>query len=417
MLKYLMETFDIGKREIMKGGAYHNFMDFFQFPNPKAPQLERPSISPLPDKEIDAFPTIVAAMKERNRILHFPYQTYDYVIRFLNQAAIDPSVKHIYATQYRVASNSAIVNALIRAAQQGRKVTVFVEITARFDEALNLHMAQEMEKAGIKIIYTVPKLKVHAKVALVIREEDSQEKGYAFLSTGNFNEKTARIYSDFGYFTTDEDLIAELREVFAFLVDPKYRPKPFEKLLVAPFNIRQQFTALIDREIAHARAGRQAEILMKLNNIDDTQMIDKLYEASQAGVRIRMIVRGMCSILPEVPGLSDHITIIRIVDQFLEHARAWWFRNDGQDELYLGSSDWMQRNLSRRVEVVFPLRNPALKAEVMQILHIQLADNVKAVRLNAKMENRRIEPGSGPAIRSQIEIYERIRDGRLMDEV
>lgn len=417
LLRYLHDTFDLDKKGMLPGGRYHNFHDFFSFPNPIGPALEREPTPPLPKAELDAFPTMIAAMQQRNWLLHFPYQTYDYVLRFLNDAAVDPDVFSIKTTQYRVASNSAIVNALIRAAQNGKEVTVFVELKARFDEKANLKSAQDMQAAGVNILYSLPGLKVHAKVALVERMEADQPKGYAFLSTGNFNEKTARIYADHGLFTRDQAKIAELKELFRYLDDQTYTPPPFQELLVAQFNLRDALYEMIEREMGMVAAGKPGEMIIKLNNLEDKGMIDKLYEASQAGVRIQLIVRGICCLRPGIEGLSDNITVTRLVDQFLEHARVFLFRNDGAWSLYMGSADWMTRNLVRRIEVVFPIKAEDLKAEVIEILRLQLADNVKAVRLNKKMDNVPIKKSPNrPFIRAQLEIYHRIREGRLLTD-
>jgi polyphosphate kinase len=415
MLRYLQDTFDFTPIEMMSGGMYHNFKDFFDFPNPLAPALDRPATPPQPHPELQAYASMLTAIKERDRVLHFPYHAYDYVIRFLNQAATDPAVVSVRATQYRVASNSAVVNALIRAAQNGKDVTVFVELKARFDEAANLRFAQDMERAGVKIIYSIPGLKVHAKVALIQRKEDGKLRGYAFLSTGNFNEKTARIYADHGFFTAREELTGELGEVFRYLENQDYKPPAFRRLLVAQFNMRERFIGLIQREIDQVQAGHEGKILIKLNNLEDRKMIDKLYEASQAGVEITLIIRGICCLRPEVPGLSDNIRLIRLVDQFLEHARVSRFYNGGQEEMYLGSADWMKRNLSRRIEVVFPVEDAKVKAEINEMLHMQLCDNTKAMRLNADLENVPIlpKPGEKP-FRMQLEAYERIREAALL---
>jgi polyphosphate kinase len=414
MLNYLRDTFDLRKRELLPGGQYHSYSHFFTFPNPLSPALERDLTPPLPHHALAEYSNLFDAIRTRNWLLHFPYHSYDYVIRFLNQAATDPKVTAIYATQYRVASNSAIVNALIRAAQNGKRVTVFVELKARFDEAANVQSAEDMRQAGVETMYSLPGLKVHSKVALVIREEEMGPRGYAFLSTGNFNEKTARIYTDEGYFTANRTIIAELQELFAHLSNQEHEPKPFQELLVGHFGMRTRFLGLIDREIAHAQAGRQAGLFIKVNNLEDVQVIDKLYEASQAGVPIRMIVRGICRLRPGVPGLSDHIEVIRLVDQFLEHARAFLFANDGHEELYQGSADWMTRNLSRRIEVIFPIKDPQLIAEVKAIMEIQWADNVKAVRLNDRLENIRIN-NDRPPLRAQLAIYHHIKQGTLLD--
>lgn len=416
LLEYLMDTFSLKKGDLLAGGRYHNFHDFFGFPNPYAPALERDAYPPLRVPELDQLTTMAEAIDQKNWLLHFPYQSYDYVLRFLNGAATDPAIVSIKTTQYRVASNSAIVNALIRAAQNGKDVTVFVELKARFDEQANLKSAEEMKQAGVNIIYSLPGLKVHAKVAMVERIVDGNKIGYAFLSTGNFNEKTARIYADHGFFTRDKKLINDLQKLFLHLANPEDKTVDFQHLLVAQFNMRARFYRLIDREIEHVANGRKGEVVIKLNNLEDKGMIDKLYEASQAGVVIHLIVRGICCLRAGMTGISENITVTRIVDQFLEHARVFVFRNDGDHELFMGSADWMGRNLLRRIEVVFPIYDQNLKAEVMEILRIQLRDNVKATRLNQQLENVWVTSREDEVkIRSQIEIYERIREGKLME--
>ncbi|MEO0584709.1 MAG: polyphosphate kinase 1 [Bacteroidota bacterium] len=413
MLKYLRDTFELKKRELVPGGRYHSFFDFFGFPNPQAPELEREPTPPLPVTEFGLYANIFAALQVKSWLLHFPYHSYDHVISFLNQAAVDSQVKEIYATQYRVASHSQVVSALIRAAQNGKKVTVFVEIKARFDEASNLKSAQEMEEAGVKTIYSIPGLKVHAKVAMVLRQAaDGTEKGYAFLSTGNFNEKTARIYTDQGYLTSRPEIIRELKELFAHLVDRTYIPKAFQTLLVAQFGLRERFAEMLRFEMQEAQAGRSSGIFIKLNNLEDRKMIDLLYEASQAGVEVKLLIRGICCLRPGVPGLSENITVRRIVDQFLEHSRIFIFHNAGNETYYLGSADWMRRNLNRRIEVAFPIVEPNLQAELKELMNIQWADNVKAVTLNEHLENIPIK-NDQPPIRTQLEIYERVKQGLL----
>ena len=416
MLKYLRETFELRKRELMPGGHYHSFFDFFHFPNPHAPALERRPMPPLPHPGLQAAPSMLEAIAARNWVVHFPYQSYDYVIRFLNQAATDPDVTEVYATQYRVASNSAIVNALVRAATNGKRVTVFVEIKARFDEAANLQSAREMQAAGVRIIYSIPGLKVHAKVALILRQEAGRERGYAYLSTGNFNEKTARVYADHGYFTSAPTVVAELKEVFAYLQDQHYRPRPFQHLLVAQFNMRDRLVALIEAEIAAARAGRTARIFLKINSLEDRDMIDKLYEAAQAGVEIRIMVRGICRLRPGLPGYGTGIEVRRLVDQYLEHARVLVFHQGGAEAMYLSSADWMTRNLSRRIEVAFPLDDPDIRAEIQAILRLQWADRAKAVRLDQDIRNIPL-PAEAPLIRAQNATYEHLRAGTLVQEV
>ena len=416
LLEYLQDTFSLKKGDLVSGGRYHNFHDFFGFPNPYTPALERDPYPPLRVPELDQYTTMSQALDQKNWLIHFPYQTYDYVLRFLNGAATDPDVVSIKTTQYRVASNSAIVNALIRAAQNGKDVTVFVELKARFDEQANLKSAEEMKKAGVNIIYSLPGLKVHAKVAMVERMVDEEKVGYAFLSTGNFNEKTARIYADHGFFTRDKSMIEDLQKLFAHLANPDDKSMEFGHLLVAQFNMRERFYQMIEREMAHVAQGKRGEVVIKLNNLEDRGMIDKLYEASQAGVKIHLIIRGICCLRAGMTGISENIRITRIVDQFLEHARVFVFHNDGANELYMGSADWMSRNIMRRIEVIFPIYDVRLKAEVMEILRIQLMDNVKASHLNKLLENVPVTPKEGDRlVRSQIEIYQRIQENKLLE--
>ncbi|MCI4669398.1 MAG: polyphosphate kinase 1 [Bacteroidia bacterium] len=412
MLKYLRDTFDLKKRELVPGGKYHSYSDFFGFPNPYSPRLEKEPMPPMPKSEFKLYANMFAAIQLKNWLLHFPYHSYDPVLSFLNQAATDPAVTKIYATQYRVASNSQIVNALIRAAQNNKEVNVFVEIKARFDEASNLKSAEAMREAGVNIVYSMPGLKVHAKVAMVIRMENEQEKGYAFLSTGNFNEKTAAIYTDQGFFTSNELIINELGELFKHLTDWNYKPQPFERLLVAQFGMKEKFLDFIQHEIDQAKVGRPAGISIKLNNLEDPVMIEKLYEASQAGVKIRLIVRGICALRPGLPDLSENITIRRIVDQFLEHTRLFIFHHSGEEKMYLGSADWMKRNLNRRIEVAFPIMEKQLKKELKNIFEIQWKDNVKATQIDHDLQNQKFYNDEEPT-RAQWEIYKRIKSGKL----
>ncbi|MEL6192329.1 MAG: polyphosphate kinase 1 [Bacteroidota bacterium] len=416
MLRYLRKTFGLSKEDLVAGGQYHNFNDFFGFPNPLKhvkPELEIDSLPQLPHSQIDKYENVMQAMAEEDRILHFPYQTYDYVLRFLNEAALDPDVKEIKTTQYRVASDSAIVGALINAARNGKDVTVFVEIKARFDEQSNLRSAENMMDAGVKVIYSNdPKIKVHAKVALVRREEEGKLKGYAFLSTGNFNEKTARIYADHGLLTADQRITDELNQIFTYFDGKKEGLKPAQKseitfnhLLVAQFNAKDRFKEMIDREIQHVQAGKKGHIIIKLNNLEERSMIDKLYEASNAGVKIDMVVRGICCLRPGVKGMSENITITRIVDRYLEHARIFHFHNDGDSEVYIGSADWMDRNLNRRVEVVFPIYHKDAKEQIMHIVNLQFQDNVKAVRLDSDLNNIHVPADPANPVRAQLDSY------------
>jgi polyphosphate kinase len=406
---FLKGIFKMKKNEMIAGGRYHNFYDFFKFPNPLAPALENFPNLPLRIPEFDSFPSMFEAIKTRDWILHFPYQDYDYVLRFLNQAAFDPKVFEIKATQYRVAPDSGVVNALINAARNGKKVTVFVEVKARFDEESNLRFAQQMAAAGVNIIYSMPGLKVHAKAILVSRESGNRRgvRQYAFLSTGNFNEKTAKTYADHGFFTSDYGICDELT-VFFQQLEKKTDQVEFKHLLVAQYNMVTGLHALIDQEIKHAKNGKKGYIIIKLNNLEDERMIDKLYEASKAGVIIDIIIRSICCAIPNKK-FSQNIRIRRLVDQYLEHARICIFYNGGEQNVYLSSADWMNRNLFHRIELGFPIRDPLLKQEILDIIQLQLMDNTKARLLDENLKNNHL-PKIGIPHRSQTETYEWLRN-------
>ncbi|GAB4396609.1 MAG: RNA degradosome polyphosphate kinase [Microscillaceae bacterium] len=406
MRAFLQNVYEISEEDAVPGGRYHNFFDFMGFPNPLKPALEEGPWPALNHLDLDAQESMLEAIAHRDYLLHFPYHSYDYVLRFFNEAAIDPHVTEIKLTVYRVASESFIANALISAARNGKKVSVFVEVKARFDEENNLRWAEMLQKEGVKITYSIPGLKVHAKVALVIRKKNGLRQEFAFMGTGNFNESTAKIYGDHGLFTAHREMTAELNHVFKFL--NKRKPVPeLKHLLVSQFNILPRFAQLIDREILKAKQGGKGRIIIKINNLEDIAMIDKLYEASRAGVEIDLIVRGICCLVPGVAGQSEHIRVRRIVDRYLEHARVFVFENGGKPEVYLGSADWMRRNLYYRVEVVFPVYEPTLKAEVLQIIDFQLQDNQKATWLNADLQNISFFPEEGqPLIRSQEATYQ-----------
>jgi len=407
-LKLLRSTFNLSPEDLVPGGRYHNFSDLFSFPNPLLPKLEATSFPALEKKDFEQYHSLLEAMEEKDWMLHFPYHSYDPVIRFLNEAALDPNVKEIKTTQYRVASDSAVVNALITARKNGKKVTVFVEVKARFDEYANLNFAKTMKKAGIKIIYSIPGLKVHAKVALVLRKTaKGRKKEYAFLSTGNFNEKTAKIYADHGLFTSDVRITSELKDIFSYL-EKQNNKIDLKHLLVAQFNLKKELTWKINREIKNAKAGKSARMILKMNGIDNKKMIGKLYKASQAGVKIDLIVRGICCVIPGEP-YSENITVTRIIDRYLEHARVFLFHNDGNQELYMSSADWMNRNLNRRIELCFPIYDNLVITEVMDILQLQLQDNTKARHLNKDHNNMPVHSELKHKVRAQTEIYKLLK--------
>ncbi len=399
-LGFLKETFGFFKQDLMAGERYLNFQDFFSFPNPFSPnhQLNHPSsIHPY---ELEKYGSMFAAIKVKDRMLHYPYQSFDYVLRFLNEAAQDPKVFEIKITQYRVASNSAVVNSLISAARNGKKVTVFVEVKARFDEENNLQLARLMEDAGIRIIYSLPGLKVHAKMALVLRRSgDVRKRSYAYLSTGNFNEKTARQYADHGFFTCKEEFVFDLEELFEYFENQDVVPV-FRKLLVTQFNFKHELVKRIDREIEWVANGKEGYILLKMNSIQNKPLINKLYEASQAGVKIDLIIRGICCLVPNQP-FSRNIRIVRLVDSYLEHARLWIFGNNGKKEVFMTSADWMNRNVIRRIETTFPIEDEVIVEEIFDIINLQLRDNVKARLINERLGHDRIDTGCPDPIRAQ----------------
>lgn len=405
-LDFLSDTFDLEKTDMLPEGRYHNNFDFFKFPDFGLSQLKYKPLPPQPYPALEQADDFFNVFSERDHLLHFPYQSYESVIRFFEAAAEDPSVSNIKIVQYRVAKKSRIMRALMKAVENGKQVSVFIEVKARFDEEANIKWGEALQKAGVSVYYSMPGIKVHSKLALVSRKEGRKEKLYAYLGTGNFNEDTAKIYSDLGIFTTDERLTKEMARIFRYLETAKKEGiQPFKHLLVGQFNLREDLVAKIDREIAHAKANKPASMILKMNSLSDGEMIEKLYEASQAGVKIKIITRGICSLVPEAKGFSENIEIISIVDRFLEHARIFLFHNNGKEEIYLSSADWMTRNLSHRVETSFPIYDPKLKQIVRQVIDYQLNDNVKARIINEAQDNQYRRDDSEIAVRAQIETY------------
>ena len=405
-LDFLCDAFSIGKEDLVMGGRYNNLQDLAKLPNPYGKELEQQPLPPIRIPYLDQVGSMLRAVKKGDIFLHFPYESFDYLIRLLMEAAVDPTVQEIKITQYRVAENSAVINTLISAARNGKRVTVFVELKARFDEENNMCTAERMKQAGIRIIYSIPGLKVHAKVAVILRKDTAsgkKRKDIAYLSTGNFNEKTARIYSDMALLTCKPEIIADINKVFDVLEEKITAPQ-FTHLLVARFNMVPELERMIEREIAHVRQGRKGRIILKMNGLHDTHMIDCLYHASECGVEIDLIVRGICCLVPNQP-YSRNIRITRIVDRFLEHSRVWYFYNDGAEDLYLTSADWMRRNLNRRIETAFPILEPSIKQKIIDILQIQLKDNVKACWIDEHLNNIFKRKEGEEPVRSQMEIY------------
>lgn len=412
-LEYLCESYEIEEEELLPSGRYLNLADLSSLPNPVGDSLKQQLPHPLRVPELETNNSILRVLRKQDVLLHFPFQSFDYLLRFLLQAAFDPKVLEIKVTQYRVAENSAVINSLISAAKNGKKVTVFVELKARFDEMNNYLTSELMQQAGVKIIYSLPGLKVHAKLAYVRKrsnDPDDPIKGYAYLGTGNFNEKTARIYSDKGLLTSNKEFIKDIDEVFRVLEGKPYM-RSFKHLLVTQFNMLPEIHKMIEREIEHVRNGGIGYIILKMNSLEDKGMIDALYRASEAGVKIDLIIRGICCLVPG-QSFSKNITVTRIVDAYLEHSRVWYFFNGGEEDIYLTSADWMQRNLHRRIEVAFPIHTESLKREIIDILKIQLVDNQSAVWIDENLKNvfkRDAAPVDVPPVRAQQAIYEYLK--------
>jgi polyphosphate kinase len=392
------------------GGHYHNLKKLASVPLPYKQEFSYGDWRPTHKKDFVSTATIFDIIAKKDRIIHTPYHSYFPVIRFFNEASLDNDVEEIYLTIYRVAQDSMIVNSLINAARNGKRVVVFVELKARFDEENNLAWAAKMKEAGIKIIYSIPGFKVHAKMALVKRREVGRLKYYGLLSTGNFNEGTARLYTDHVLLTAHPGIVSEMELLFIFFnyrVHPKkYQALKFEHLLVAQFNLQAKFLQLIDREIALSTQGKKGAITVKVNGLEDKILISKLYEASNAGVQIKMLVRGICCLIPGVAGMSENISVTRIVDRFLEHGRIFIFNNDDEPLVFSGSSDWMNKSMYRRIEVCYPVYDENIKKELMQLIEIQLGDNQKAVVLDQQLNNVFFEPTNDQTkIRSQESIY------------
>lgn len=405
-LDFLVDAFHIQRDELVPGDKHLNLEDLRHLPNPNKSlhSLEKPK--PMKLTVLDEKESIFNYVARKDLLLYYPYHSFEHFIHFLYEAVHNPETREIMVTQYRVAENSAVINTLIAAAQNGKKVTVFVELKARFDEENNLATAEMMQAAGIKIIYSIPGLKVHAKVALIRRRGLNGEKipSYAYISTGNFNEKTATLYADCGLFTCRKEIVADLYNLFRTL-QGKEDPK-FTTLLVARFNLIPELNRLIDREISLADEGKQGRIILKMNALQDPTMIDRLYEASEHGVQIDLIVRGICCLIPG-QSYSRNIRVTRIVDSFLEHARIWYFGNDGTPKVFMGSPDWMRRNLYRRIEAITPILAPDLRDSLIEMLNIQLADNQKACWVDDKLQNifKKRTPGT-PAVRAQYTFYD-----------
>lgn len=409
-LEYLADAFDIDREELVPGDKHLNLEDLVHLPNPNKDLLSALKPQPMQLNCLDKKKSIFRYVGKRDLLLHYPYHSFEHFIHFLYEAVHDPSVKEIMITQYRVAPHSEVINTLIAAAQNGKKVTVFVELKARFDEENNLATAELMQKAGIHIIYSIPGLKVHAKVALVLRrhKDGLPKRSFAYISTGNFNEKTATVYADSALLTSKQEIVDDLHNLFSLLRRDITEPE-FKHLLVPRFNLLPELKRRIGFEMDMARTGKKAHIILKMNALQDPAMIDELYRASESGVQIDLIVRGICCLIPN-QSYSKNIRITRIVDGFLEHARVWYFYNGGKPIVYMGSPDWMKRNLYRRIEAVTPVLDAKLKQEMIDMLHIQLADNQKAGWVDERLHNVMKHEALAPPVRSQYTFYNYLKE-------
>jgi polyphosphate kinase len=400
LIHRLQHQLELKEEDMVLGARYHNLSDYMAFPRFGRDELSYPKWPPLPHPVLDSVPSVLGAVRERDQALHMPYQSFDHVIRALHEAASDPDVEELWLTVYRVARDSGILSALIEAARNGKRVTVFMEVQARFDEESNLHWAERLEAAGVRTLYSMPGLKVHAKMALIVSRAHGERRRYAYIATANFNEKSARAYADHAIFTCDERITGDVEQVFRFLAGEAEEPQT-SHLLVAPFSLRKTFNQLIDHEAERAAAGKPSGITMKLNSLEDEKIIERLYEASVAGVPIDIIVRGICRLVPGVPRQSETIRVRSIIDRYLEHARIYRFHHDGECPMYLASADLMKRNLSHRVEIAMPVYDPEIRRQLEQVMALQLADNQKARIIEASGANPYARSHGGPPVRAQ----------------
>ncbi len=407
LLHFLAALFNIEQEDMFPGGRYHHLSDLASFPDFDK-GLKYKKLKPLSHQKVLNSGDIFNLMSTQDILLHIPYQSYNPVLSFFNQAAVDTEVTHIYITLYRVAAESHIVNALISAAKNGKTVTAFIELKARFDEANNIRWSKAMKQAGVKIIYSIPDIKVHSKIGLVRKKKGSHSATYAILSTGNFNEITAQFYTDHVLMTTDKAIVKELLQLFKFLQKTNKsladNSLKFNTLLVSQFNLNDELYKLIEKEIEKAQQQQPALIRIKVNNLEEPKLTNHLIKASQTGVSIRLIVRSVCCLVPGVPGSSENITIKRIVDRYLEHTRLLIFGTGEKAKVIMGSADLMTRNLYHRIEVCVPVKNVALKQDLIEYFEIQWKDTDKAVRLTSTMQQEPV-PQEGEVINAQQSIY------------
>ena len=408
LLKMITRKMNIGSDDVViPSNRYHNFKDFMKFPNLGIKQFYNDDLVPVPHRDFHQGKSILSVIKKKDIMLYFPYHPFDHFIDMLREASIDPSVISIQITLYRLARNSSVINALLNAVRNGKDVTTVVELQARFDEEANINWGNKLRDEGVKVIYGVPGLKVHSKLCLITRVKNDITERYAAVGTGNFNEDTARIYTDHLLFTTNKKITNEVFKAFNFF-SVNYKKDNFYHLVLSPFFLRNKVTLMIENEIKNASEGKKAYIYLKLNNLTDKEIIDQLYEASCVGVKIKLIVRGMLSLVPGIPKQSENIKAIGIVDRYLEHSRYLIFCNGGDEEIYISSADLMPRNLDHRIEVTCPIFDKNIRAEIRKIFDIQWKDNVKARIFDETQSNEFVKAGK-ERIQSQNEVYNFIK--------
>ena len=404
-LEVVMRNLGVSSTDsLIPGGRYHHRRDYMNFPSLNRKDLLYDNFPPLPLEDLSLEQNILEAIAKKDHLIYTPYHNFAYVIKFLREAALDPKVKTIKITIYRLAKLSQVASSLINAAKNGKAVLVQIELQARFDEENNIQVAEALEAAGVQLIFGVPGLKVHTKICVIERQEGKKLKRYGFISTGNFNESTARVYTDYTLFTSHQKILKDVAKVFNFLA-VNYKIKKYKHLIVSPHYTSSSMIRLIDNEIENKKKGKAARIRLKLNNITNYGMISKLYEASRAGVKIDMIVRGVCCLIPGVKGMSENIRVISVIDKFLEHPRVYIFENDGDPKMYISSADLMTRNIDNRVEVTCPIYAEDLQVQLLDTFMISWRDNVKAREVNTKTQNKFV-PTKGKAIRSQWDTYD-----------
>ncbi len=408
LLEYLIRRLSLNRKSnIIPGGRIHNFRHFMDFPDVfKTTNKRNPSFA---HPQLKTSMRVTDVILKQDLLLNFPYHSFNAVIDLLREAAMDPDVNSIKISAYRLASNSKVINALINAARNGKEVVVMLELKARFDEEANLEWKKVLEEEGVKVLLGVPKMKIHAKLCIIKKRKDNKTIQYGFVSTGNLNESTAKVYGDHCLMTSNRNVMADINRIFKYLENWRNGSAPLaacKTLIVCPNNMRKEIVLLINKEIKTAKSGKPAKIILKVNSLSDIILIEKLYEAAMAGVEIKMIVRGIFCPILENKKFKHIPTAISIVDEYLEHARVIIFHNGGKQRVFISSADWMVRNLDHRVEAALEVTDPKLKLELTDIIHIQLRDNVKARILNNELSNNYVPYTGKKAVRSQIETYQ-----------